>query len=311
MRPLYPAIFNADEAFSLKWAERNENRAFFYHLLNVCKDFPSLLMGYSADTGIPELAAELGRTLIERGINVFMPSSPTPLASFSQSVGARQMPIGLYLSYDSRNDFYQLSAITNHGGPIDEQDIKESKIEESERNAVLGTTDYDLIYLNSLKGLADQYIEDGIGFKTLCIPFPELEKKMQETPELAIIFKRDEKGPVARITNDGQGLIVTNSDGTQVSTEEMADLIINYLIRERLASGTIIGPIGRTKPINETIEIQEIDGTLFDMNYHAAFADLLVGWWDGGIIAHQGSSCFGDGILTAIYYLEALRTIGK
>jgi hypothetical protein len=44
------------------------------------------------------------------------------------------------------------------------------------------------------------------------------------------------------------------------------------------------------------------------MSYHAGFSDLLVGWWNDGVLAHQGSSCFGDAILTAIYYLEAHRS---
>ena len=76
-----------------------------------------------------------------------------------------------------------------------------------------------------------------------------------------------------------------------------------------MASGTIVGPAGKVKGIPEGIgEILEIEGSCFDMNYHAGFADLLIGWWEDGTIAHQGSGCFGDAYLSAIYLLESWRS---
>lgn len=308
MKPLYPALFKAEEAFSLKWSNRPENRVFYHHLLNVCRDFPSLLMAYSADVGMPEIAAEISRSLLEIGINVFLPAHSVPISAFSQSMGARQMPLGIYLSYDHQMQLYFMTALTNHGAAIDEKDILEQKPEIIERNGVLGTTDYDRIYLNSLVGLADQFIEKGIGLKKLRIPFPALEEKMRQLPELGVLFSHDPDGLEVEISADGQALKVKDKNGKEIDAEEVCTTILNYLVKERMAAGTVVGPKGKVRPAAVDGEIVEVEGSLFDMNYQAAFSDLLIGWWPGGIIAHQGSSCFGDGILSTIYYLEARRS---
>jgi hypothetical protein len=308
MRPLYPVKFSGPEAVSFKWAERPENKAFYHHLINVCQDFPSVLMAYSADSGAAETAAELSHSIIDSGINVFLPSEPVPICAFSQSIGARQVPIGLYLSAASETGSFTLAALTNHGGPIDEQDVLEAEPKKNDRSGVMGTTEYDRIYLNNLAGFADQFIEDGPGFKDLKIPFPTLEEKMKEIPELKILFERDPDGPEATISPDGQGIIIRQSSGKIITSEVLSEMIAKYLVKERHAAGSIVGPAGKVKPADINGEVVEVDGNLFDMNYQAGFSDLLIGWWQDGVIAHQGSSCFGDGILTALYYLEALRS---
>lgn len=308
MKPLYPAIFKAEESFAFKWAKRPENRSFFHHLMNVCKDFPSVLMSYSAVPGMPEITAEIGKSLIDAGVNVFLPSEASPICAFSQSISARQVPMGLYVSYDRKSELYSMAAITNYGGPINEKDVNENDFEESDRAGVLGTTEYSRIYLNNLTGFADQFIEDGPGFRSISIPFPEIEGKLREIPELSILFKTDLEGPDAIISADGQGIEIRKAGNSALATEEICEKIIHYLVKERRTSGTVVGPAGRVQPAVLDGEVVEVDGNLFDMNYNAGFSDLLVGWWDDGIIAHQGSSCFGDGILTAIYYLEALRS---
>jgi hypothetical protein len=306
-RPLYPAIFNADEAHELKWAQRPENESFYRHLLNISNEFPSILMAFSADDGLADIAIELGKSFIDKGINIFLPSEATPICAFSQSIGVRQVPLGLYLSIDKQKEMYSLAALTNHGGPLDEQDIIDKKPEENERHAVLGETEYDRIYLNNLSGFADQFIEDGAGFSEIQIPFAGLEQKLRRQKELGILFTPDKNGPKAIISNDGQGLKIVDN-GKELADNVICDKIIDYLVKERRASGTVVGPAGLVEPADITGEIVEVDGDLYDMNYHAGFSDLLIGWWHGGIIAHQGSSCFGDGILTALYYLEALRS---
>ena len=308
MKPLYPALLKSEEAFALKWARRPENQTFFNHLMNVCHDFPSLLMAYSADAGLPEIAAEIARSLLERGINVFLPSEPVPICAFSQSMGARQMPVGFYLSFNKTSGLYQLSGLTNHGGPIDEKDVLDKAPVFSDRQGVLGTTDFDRIYLNSLTGFADRFIEDGPGLRSLKMPFPILEEKMRQLPELAILFEKDPGGYTAEVSADGQGVRINDPSGNPLATEVICSKILKYLVKERMAAGTVAGPAGRVEPFCSAGEIIEIEGDLFDLNYHAAFSDLLVGWWDDGVIAHQGSSCFGDGILTTIYFLEALRS---
>ncbi|MEW6711019.1 MAG: hypothetical protein AB1403_14425 [Candidatus Riflebacteria bacterium] len=308
MKPLYPALFKGDEAFSLKWGNRPENQMFFRHLMNTCHEFPSLLLAHSAGTGMPEIAAEIARSLLDAGINVFSPAEAVPISAFSQAIGARQMPIGLYLDYDRNLQQYCLSALTNHGGPVDEQDVMDKNPPRNSRTGVLGTTDFDSLYLASLTGLADQFIEDGPGLCNIRIPFLKLSERLRKAPELKILFESDPAGYDAVISPDGQAVSLCDARGIEVDEEFIRQTVIEYLVRERMTGGTVVGPAGKVKPAGSDGEIIEVDGNLFDMNYHAAFSDLLIGWWPGGIIAHQGSSCFGDGILTTIYFIEALRS---
>jgi hypothetical protein len=311
MRPLYPAILTADEAVDLKWTKRTENIAFFRHLLKISQDFPSVLMAYAADAGLAQLAGEIGRSLLDLGINVFLPEEATPVCAFSQSISARQVPIGLYLSLNEETGYFNMMALTNHGGPIDENDLSEKEFPRSEKTGVLGTTDYNRVYIKNLAGFADPYIEDGACFKSFSAPFPGIIEELQNRPETAILFASDTDGYEAVVSNDGQGLQLRKPSGQHVSTSEMCEVIVNYLIKERLASGTIVGPAEHSLSAGQQCEVFPVEGSLYDMNYHAGFSDLLIGWWNNGIIAHQGSSCFGDGILTAIYYLEALRSLPK
>ncbi len=129
--------------------------------------------------------------------------------------------------------------------------------------------------------------------------------------ELAILFEPDPSGPEAIISPDGQALWLNDRKRGNIAATEIAAVITSYLVKERLASGTVVGPRELQLQVAEPPEFMTVSGSSFDMNYHAGFADLLVGWWDNGIIAHQGSSCFGDAVLTAIYYLEALRSNGQ
>ena len=69
------------------------------------------------------------------------------------------------------------------------------------------------------------------------------------------------------------------------------------LKNERFSSGTIFVPKGKQSDFSSFGEIEEIEGNSFDLTYSAAFSDLLLGWWPDGMIAMQGSSCFGDGLL--------------
>jgi hypothetical protein len=309
MKPLYPAILNPDEAISLKWTQRSENRSFFNHILRVCHDFPSLLFAYSETDNAKAIAAEISRSLLDLGINVFLPAQAVPLCAFSQSVSARQVPIGLYLTLNPDTGYYNLLAITNHGGPIDENDVNDKKIEKNENQGVMGTTDYNRVYLKNLAGLADPFVDPGVGFSNFDIPFSLIADELKTLPETKNIFGKDPDGPSAILSPDGQGLTVISPEGNKISDQELCETILAYMIKERMASGSIVGPAGKYFRSAESCEYVEIEGGLFDMNYHAGFADLLIGWWPGGIIAHQGSSCFGDGILTAIYYLEGLRSL--
>jgi len=309
MKPLYPAIFNESQASRLTWAELPENLTFYNHLLNSCRNFPSLILAYSAAEGLSDLAATIAESLLSAGVNVFLPADAAPVCSLSQALTSRNMPHSIYLDRFGDDSMLTLSLLASHGGPLDEKDILEAKpAVPPPKSGLVGTTELVRYYVNNLAGLVDRFVEAGTGFKSIEIPFAGLEKSLREVPELSIIFESDPQGPTAQVSRDGQGLQITDKSGRVVEAGEIAGDIARYLVKERLASGTIIGPVGQVSDFSTGCETLGVEGSSFDMSYHAGFADLLVGWWGDGVVAHQGSSCFGDAILTAIYYLEAHRS---
>lgn len=308
MKPLYPAVFTVEECLSMKWSLRPENIGFRNYIFSVCREFPSLILASSAAPGLSQPLAEIAEGLISAGINVFMPPDPVPLCALSQAVSSRSMQLGLYLDCDENCQNLTLTALAKHGGPPDERDVVEEAAALAGRTGVAGTTEIERYYANNISGLADHFIESGPGFRSIEIPFISLEERLRSMPELQILFESDRDGPQASISADGQALILTDKKGVPIPAEEIASVVVNYLVKERHASGTIVGPAGALKNLTGDIEIMPVEGESFDMNYHAGFSNLLIGWWNNGSIAHQGSSPFGDAILTAIYYLEALRT---
>ena len=308
MKPLYPAIFNETQANHLLWAALPENKAFFRHLINSSKSFPSLILAFSAADGTAEIAARLAEGLLSCGVNVFLPGEAAPVCSLAQAMPSRNLPIGLYLDRIAGQSLYTLALLASHGGPLDEKDILDEPVNhEAQKSGLAGTTELARYYVGNLAGLADRFIEDGPGFKEIEIPFAGIEKSLREMPELAILFQKDPDGPLARVSPDGQSLLIIGNDRREVAPQEIAGDIARYLVKERLSSGTVIGPAGAVSDFSTGCETLAVSGSAFDMSYHAGFTDLLVGWWGDGVIAHQGSSCFGDAILTAIYYLEAHR----
>ncbi|HNS09510.1 MAG TPA: hypothetical protein PKN29_07405 [Candidatus Ozemobacteraceae bacterium] len=307
MKPLYPARFRSADVIAQHWAELPENLQFYRHLRNVCHGFPSTVLAYAARPGLAELAAGIAEGLMTCGINVFMPPQAVPVCALSQALGARNLPIGLYLDGDAGLENLTLSALSSHGGPFDEQDVQTAPFGRGSKNGVAGETDLDRSYISNLAGLADQFIENGIGFSSLVIPFPTIEEKLRDNESLKILFQNDPSGPRAEIGPDGQSLQIFDRDGRQIAPEQVARDIAAYLVGERLASGSVLGPAGQVQGFPDSLEYIEVDGVAIDLNHRASFADLLIAWWPDGIISHQGSSCFGDAILSAIYYLEALR----
>ncbi|NCB37856.1 MAG: hypothetical protein EOM80_03725 [Erysipelotrichia bacterium] len=308
MKPLYPAIFKVDEVADLNWADKPENITLFRHILNTCLSFPSLIMACSAREGLQDVAAALSATLGNLGVNVFMPAAPAPLCSLSQALGSRNMPLGLYLDADEKLENISLTALSIHGGPFDEKDIVDALPATINKPGVAGITELDRYYASNLAGLADSFIEPGKGFSAIEIPFPDLENILRETAALKALFQPDPEGPAAIVSADGQGLCIVEKNGDVLPTAQVASVIADYLIKDRLTSGTIIGPENSMNSIAADCEKIGIVGSVFDMSHQAAFTDLLIGWWNNGIIAHQGSSCFGDAILSAVYYLEACRS---
>lgn len=306
MKPLYPAIFNVDKARNLQWADLPENHAFYCHLVNTCKDFPSLILAWSALEASAAIASEIADDLLKKGINIFMPAQAAPVCALSQALGNRGMPVGLYLDVDA-NNICSLTAITNHGGLFDQQDVLSVIPPDLSRNGVLGLTDLERDYVNQLSGFADKFLEIGRGFRSFKTPFPGIDQKLRSDKTLAVLFEPDENGPDAEVGADGQSIKITRQDGSQVSTIEIVETLAEYLIKDRLAAGTMVGPLPHPKVDGTHVELSLVEGSISDMHHQAAFTDLLMGWWGDGMIAHQGNSCFGDGILSAIYYLEACR----
>ena len=306
MSALQPIKFQTNLASNLKWASCSENLPMFYHIKNTCREFPSLILAFSASTMAKEIASIFAEGLLSIGINVFLPEEPSPIAALSQAIGVRGMPIALYLDIDPVSNLCIITAINNHGGPIDEKDILDSNPLQVERNAVVGQTELCKSFVSRLLELADPFLEDGIGFSKFITPFPKLNKQIAKQEKLKYLFAIDENGPVAEISNDGQKLKITKNNGEIIPTDLIVLEIGNYLISERMANGSIVGP-SDIEELTRTCDFVLAEDDAFEMSYHAGFSDLLLGWWNDGVIAHQGSSCFGDAFLSAIYLIEAWR----
>ncbi len=310
MKPLYPATFKAADVERQHWAEIPANIQFYRHVRNVCNGFPSVVLAWSARPGLESLAAGIAEGLMNSGINVFMPPQAAPICALSQAIGARNLPIALYLDADEQVANLTLAALSSHGGPFDQQDILTAPFGRSGKSGVAGETDIERAYVNNLAGLADQFIENGTGFSELEIPFSALLDRLHENPALKILFQQDPEGPKAIVGHDGQTLTIIEKDGRQMQTTEIASFITSYLVEDRMAAGTLLGPTGQVHDFARSfagLETIEIDDSLTDFHHRASFIDLLIGWWHNGLIAHQGGSCFGDAILTAVYYLESRR----
>jgi hypothetical protein len=263
-------------------------------------------MAYSADFEAKVNASLLAEEIVNWGINVFMPDSPVPLAAISYAITTKAMPIGLYIEGVKNSDSVRLIPISSHGGLFDNQDLKTAFVASSSKKGVIGSTDISSSYIKHLAGFADPYIEKGLSFSSFENPFKELNKAMSQNENLGILFEKDPKGPKAVIGSNGS-LLKLEENGAPISTEQIAKRISKYLKEERYASGTLLVPAGNSNGFGEFGEIAEIEGNDFDLIYSAGFSDLFLSWWPDGLIAMQGSSCFGDGLLAAIYYLESLR----
>ena len=307
MSPIYPIVIPKTQIANSSWASVEEFANIVLHIKNLCSNYPSILMAYSADFDAKVNATLIAEEIVNWGINVFMPDSPAPLSAISYAITTRAMPIGLYIEEVKGNDSsIRLIPISSHGGLFDNQDLKTAFVASSSKKGVIGSTDISSSYIKHLAGFADPYIEKGLSFSSFENPFKELNKAMSQNENLGILFEKDPKGPKAIIGSNGS-LLKLEENGAPISTEQIAKRISKYLKEERYASGTLLVPSGKADGFEDYGEVSEIEGNDFDLIYSAGFSDLLLGWWPDGLISMQGSSCFGDGILAAIYYLESLR----
>lgn len=278
------------------------------HLLRVGAEFPSLILAHAARQGARTIAGEIAQALTGMGINVFMPRSPAPISALSLALANRNMPMGLYLD-EGADNLWSLYPLAGHGGPVEETHTQGIAPQALRAVGVLGETDLFTPYFRALEGLLDPRPGPGPRLLRLESPFPEIEKWLTEAGVSPVLTQRNPKGPIARISGDGQGLELEYPDGKRLSTHDMVTMITQYLTSSRSTSGTVIGLTGTAELIRkleiESVESHEIGGDPFEMSYHASFSDLLVGWAEPGIIAHQGHTPFGDALLTLGYLLEA------
>ena len=306
MSPIYPLNIPVAQICNSSWTTASEYASFVLHIKNLCSNYPSIIMSYSADFDSKVHASLIAEQFNDWGINVFMPESPTPISALSYAITIKSMPIGLYIEEVKESGSVRLIPISSHGGLFDQQDLNTSYVSTNSKKGVTGTTDILGLYIKHLVGFADPYIEKGISFSILNNPFKELMKLMENNEVLKILFERDDNGPKATLSDNGCSLTI-EENGSVISTEQIATKIAKYLKEERYSTGTIMVPKGNIGSFSLFGEIEEIEGNSYDLSYSAAFSNLFLGWWPDGLIAMQGSSCFGDGLLAAIYYLESFR----
>ena len=304
MKPVRPAVFSGSDLIRGGWEAGPGGTDLKRLIVSTGLTFPSVALGYSARTGAKAISAEISRLLAGLGLNVFLPKSPVPIMALSLELGRRSMPLGLYLD-ESVEGKWSLLPLALHGGPVDDENLPLENPAPLARNGVVGEIDLLGNYLCKVEGLLDPYAEAKVKLSSLDIPFPELERGIKEPKALGLIKARDPKGPRAIIDPSGQGLTIVNPDGTLMSTDSMVKTIGEYLTRARSASGAVVCPNGKRELGASWGEVTEINGDGLEMSHVAGFVNLLFGWWEGGIIAHQGHGPFGDALLTLGYLLEA------
>ena len=101
MSPIYPIEIPAAQVANSSWASAEEYASIVLHIKNLCLNYPSILMAYSADFEAKVNANLIAEEIINWGINVFMPDSPAPLAAISYAITTKSMPKGYigWISY--------------------------------------------------------------------------------------------------------------------------------------------------------------------------------------------------------------------
>lgn len=305
MIPLYPIKFKPEEAADLAWSIPNDNVAFYRHLSNICYDFPSILFATSATPKVEAPAALIIESLRNMGINVFRPSEAAPLSTLSYALMDRSMPLGLYLTDCGEN--LKMYAITKHGGYFDQKDVIHKISAKSYYLGVRGETDIETSYIAHLEAFCDRFASKKTGFNQLVIPFNNIEKKIAESEPLSHLTQKYKDGPTLEISQDGQRLKVFDTFGKEIPHKKVVETLCTYLTKERMATGTILGP-EHTKVDTDNVKSLKVEGSVHDLQHQSSFYDLLLAWWHDGIIAHQGNGCFGDALLSSIFYFEAINS---
>ncbi len=311
MTAIRPAVFTADNLADGWWLGEPANRAFRDFLLSSGARFPSVLVGFAGRPGLAEVADGVAAGISQAGLNVFLSDAATPISALTQAVGQRRIPLGLYLDEAPDGVGYTLLAVGNHGGPITEADLPEVSPSPLGKLGVIGSTDLATPYLNGLRSLLDPYPDPQPRLSSLEHPFPHFEKTFGERAEYRLFTDRLPNGPAATISPDGQSLRFAMAGEEPWTTRAMAERIGHYLTRVRRTSGTIIGAKGVDLLSVEAGNQIRVEGGPLELSSRASFVDLLIGWWEPGIVAHQGFGPFGDAFLTLAYLLEAMGESGS
>jgi hypothetical protein len=304
MKPLRPISFATADFEGKRWQLGGGGIDVLRHIRLTAAEFPSVLLAYSASPGSGPFSRSLAEDITELGINVFLSTTPAPITALSLILAQRQMPLGLYL-HETQDDSWELLPVAIHGGPVDESHVSGHETHFAAKIGVLGEADLLTPYLEKLSGLIDPLPEDGLGVSALESPFAAIASMTARLPKLSIFSRRSPEGPIAVISPDGQSLALRHSSGEVIPTVALVATIGRYLTQVRKSSGAVIGPLEWKADMRDIAEYRAVTGDALDMSNHASIADLLLGCWEPGIIAHQGHSPFGDAYLSLAYLTEA------
>lgn len=305
MNPVGPAVFTADNLADGWWLAEAANRPFRDLVLSSGSRFPSVLVGFAGIPGLAEVADGVAAGLSQAGLNVFLADAAAPISAVSQAVSQRGMPLGLFLDEEPAGTF-RLLAVGNHGGPFTEADLPEISPSPLNKLGVIGSTDLVTPYLTGLRVLLDPFPEPRPRLGRLEHPFPHFDRWFAGRPEYRLFTERQADGPTATVSADGQSLQFADAGGRPWTTHAMAQRVGDYLTRVRRSSGTVVAARG-TDPLRLAGGEQvAVEGGPLALSSRAGFVDLLLGWWEPGVLAHQGHGPFGDAFLTLAYLLEAL-----
>ncbi|MBI3039468.1 hypothetical protein HYY75_10580 [bacterium] len=308
MRPLKPQIFEEDEIRSLFELFPSKKWEFLNYLLFIGAKSSSLILSYSANPGSQNVAHKLALSLNKFGFNVFLPTSPAPISALSLALGERNFSLGIYLSR-TLDGKWAILPLAPHGGLINNEDLPAIPPNFSSSAGVIGEIDLTTKYIRKIAGLLDPEPEKGVRLSVLDSPFSSIEQHFFNHKDFSVFSERDPLGPIAKVDSSGQSLSISLEKASFLSSKEMVEIIGNYLIKVRHSGGTALSPEGNsdiTLEFGDSVDSVEIEGDAWDMSFKAGFVNLFMGWWDPGIIVHQGHGPFGDAFVTLGYILEAL-----
>lgn len=339
-KSLEPFTVDQNEIQNNSWLENNNNYPLKLALFQYCTSFPSILVSYSAENyngkNLFDTAVQVVYPISKLGINVFISEYPTPISALSHAITSRSIPLGLYLTTNNtknvnfsqqtektdqstdQNTKLSIIPIGINGGPLSQTNLNYKLTPKfSKKTGVIGTTDLLTSYLKSLKGLLDPYIDlnQNSVLASISNPFPRIKEAFEIDPNFKIFTHLNEKGFKAIISNDGQGLKIVDQNNESkeiVSSSEIAEKIIKYLINHRKTGGTIITSANYNNIFSlATYGISYLNvktDHLLDLCCKASYIDLLLGYNENGVFIHQGFGSFGDAFLSLAYLLEAKYT---